>query len=156
MEDEPASDFPPKNSVPYLTILFARLLQGDYLSRIAETGIAPAQAFVLRELWQEEPLTQVELSRRLDIGKATVGQTLIRLERSGLVERRRVRSDRRVMMIHLTEQGRAIREPLAVAARAQVEMLSGILGQDNLDRLGELIERAVVTLRRSTIAEDLD
>jgi DNA-binding MarR family transcriptional regulator len=137
-----------------MTILFARLLQGDYLSRIAQTGIAPAQAFVLRELWQEEPLTQVELSRRLDIGKATVGQTLIRLERAGLIERRRVRSDRRVMMIYLTEKGHAVREPLATAACAQVELLGAALGRQNLERLEDLLERAVAHLRRSAVASD--
>jgi DNA-binding MarR family transcriptional regulator len=139
--------FPSKQSAPYLVFLLSRLLQGDYLARIAATGIAPAQAFVLAELWQEEPLSQVELSRRLDIGKATVGQTLNRLERSGLIQRRRVSTDRRLMMIYLTERGRALREPLAQAAWEQLQTLREALGGEALNQFTELLDRTVNQLR---------
>ncbi|HET8612098.1 MAG TPA: MarR family transcriptional regulator [Sphingomonas sp.] len=140
-------DFLFKDTLPYLTQFIARLLQIDYLGRIAETGIAPAQAFVLGELWMTEPLSQVELARRLDIGKATVGQTLNRLERAGLIERRRLATDRRVIMIHLTEQGWALREPLKSAARAQLDMLDERIGADEVRRITDLLAKAAGQLR---------
>ncbi len=142
-------DFLFKDTLPYQTQFIARLLQIDYMSRIAETGIAPAQAFVLGELWMTEPLSQVELARRLDIGKATVGQTLNRLERAGLIERRRLSSDRRVIMIHLTEQGWALREPLKRAARAQLDMLDERLGADEVRKITDLLTQAAQKLRGS-------
>lgn len=131
-----------KESLAYQAQLFARLAQNDYMARISGTGIAPAQAYVLGELWFNEPLSQVELARRLDIGKATVGQTLARLERAGVVERRRIKSDRRVVMVHLTAKGRALREPLRLATIEQAEMLDDRLGKDRVAQLTKLLQHA--------------
>ncbi len=148
------ADFPFKQTMPYLAQVLARLLQSDYMSRIAGSGIAPAQAFVLGELWLAEPLSQVELARRLDIGKATVGQTLGRLERSGLIERRRLDSDRRVIMIHLTDEGRALRKPLEIASYEQIELLTDRIGIDEFEKLTALLHRATALLRRPSPVPD--
>ena len=88
-------DFPSRRTAPYLIQQLARLMAADYHARVAATGVAPAQAYVLRELWRNAPLSQVEISERLDIGKATVGQSLKRLERAGFIERRRNPDDGR-------------------------------------------------------------
>lgn len=148
-------DFLFKETLPYQTQFIGRLLQIDYMTRIAETGIAPAQAFVLGELWITEPLSQVELARRLDIGKATVGQTLNRLERAGLIERRRLARDRRVIMIHLTEQGWALREPLKRAARAQLDMLDERLGAEDVRRITDQLIQAADRLRQALPVSEL-
>lgn len=148
-------DFLFKETLPYQTQFIARLLQIDYMIRIADTGIAPAQAFVLGELWMTEPLSQVELARRLDIGKATVGQTLNRLERGGLIERRRLATDRRVIMIHLTDKGWALREPLKTAARGQLDMLDERLGAEEVRKLTDLLTNAAGQLRRSVPLSEL-
>lgn len=130
-----------KESLSYQAQLLARFTQNDYMARITGTGIAPAQAYVLGELWFDAPLSQVELARRLDIGKATIGQTLTRLERAGVVERKRVAADRRVVMVHLTEEGRRLREPLRVAAIDQSDMLEEKLGKDKATELTELLKQ---------------
>lgn len=139
-EDAPFPLF--KESLAYQAQLFARITQNDYMARITGTGIAPAQAYVLGELWFNEPLSQVELARRLDIGKATVGQTLARLERAGVVERRRTETDRRVVMVHLTPKGRKLREPLRIAAIAQSDLLKEQLGKKNVEMLTEFLRHA--------------
>jgi DNA-binding MarR family transcriptional regulator len=129
-----------KESLAYQAQLLARITQNDYMARIAGTGIAPAQAYVLGELWFDEPLSQVELARRLDIGKATVGQTLTRLEKAGLIERRRIASDRRLIMVHLTDKGRTLREPLRVAAIDQNDALQDRIGADRMEQLNETLK----------------
>lgn len=144
--DDPQLEF--KSEMPYQAQVFARLLQNDYLGRIAEHGIAPAQSFVLAELWYNEPLSQVELARRLDIGKATIGQTLNRLERNGLIERQRQTADRRVILIHLTERGRALRGPLEQAALEQRIMIRDLLGAEAVDAMSELMGQAIKRLSR--------
>lgn len=141
--NEDDSPFPPfKESLAYQAQLFARMAQNDYMARIVDTGIAPAQAYVLGELWFNEPLSQVDLARRLDIGKATVGQTLARLERAGVVERRRTETDRRVVMVHLTEKGRNLREPLRIATLDQVALLEERLGNQRVAELTALLKYA--------------
>lgn len=142
-----------KSGMPYQTQFLARLLQNDYLSRIADTGIAPAQVYVLAELWFNEPLSQVELARRLDIGKATVGQTLNRLERAGLIERRRLEADRRVIMIYLTEAGRRMRSPLERATLEQAMMIEHRLGRAEVEQLTALLIRATGILAEDAAAD---
>lgn len=136
-----------KQSLAYRTQLLARLLQGDYMARIIDKGLAPAQAYALGELWIEEPLSQVELARRLEIGKATIGKTLSRLEAAGVIERKRDEVDRRAIMIHLTEKGRRMREPLLSAAEEQNRMLIDILGSDRLAMASEIIAALIDTVR---------
>ncbi|MFK4794009.1 MarR family winged helix-turn-helix transcriptional regulator [Sphingobium sp. ZW T5_29] len=131
-----------KMTLAYQAQLLARITQADYLDRIRSTGVAPAQAYVLGELWLEEPLSQVELARRLEIGKATIGQTLQRLEKAGIVERRRVAADRRLAMVHLTEKGQTLREPLRIGALEQDELLLRQLGPERIAMLTDLLEQS--------------
>jgi len=136
-------DFPSRRSSPYLVQHLARLMTMDFLSRTAEIGVPPAQSYVLRELWRQEPLSQVEISQRLDIGKATVGQSLKRLERDGFVERRRSPEDGRVSIVYLTDKGRAVRKPLATHASVQVNDIDAVLGTDRARILETLLEDLV-------------
>lgn len=131
-----------KKTLAYQAQLLARITQADYLERIRTTGIAPAQAYVLGELWLEEPLSQVELSRRLEIGKATIGQTLQRLEKAGIIERRRVAADRRLVMVHLTAKGQTLHQPLKIGAVEQDELLSRKLGSERIAMLTDLLEES--------------
>lgn len=131
-----------KRTLAYQAQLLARITQADYLERIRMTGIAPAQAYVLGELWLEEPLSQVELSRRLEIGKATIGQTLQRLEKAGIIERRRVAADRRLVMVHLTAKGQTLHQPLKSGAIEQDELLLRKLGSERIAMLTNLLEES--------------
>lgn len=131
-----------KKTLAYQAQLLARITQADYLERIRMTGIAPAQAYVLGELWLEEPLSQVELSRRLEIGKATIGQTLQRLEKAGIIERRRVAADRRLVMVHLTAKGQTLHQPLKIGAVEQDELLARKLGSARIAMLTDLLEES--------------
>ncbi|WP_298396986.1 MarR family transcriptional regulator [Sphingobium sp.] len=144
-----------KESLAYQAQLLARITQNDYMARITGTGIAPAQAYVLGELWFDEPLSQVELARRLDIGKATVGQTLTRLEKSGFIERRRIASDRRLIMVHLTDKGRTLREPLRLAAIEQNDALQDRIGAQRMEQLNETL-KAVNALLASACPQAMD
>ncbi len=72
---------------------------GDKLQRlhrrIQPLGLAPAQLMVLLEHWDEDGLTQRDLMTRLGVEQATMANTLKRMERDGLILRRRCPQDRR-------------------------------------------------------------
>ena len=136
-----------KDTIAYKCQLLSRLLQADYMSRIADTGIAPAQAYVLGELWIEEPLSQVELARRLEIGKASTGKTLGRLEAAGLIERRRHNEDKRVITVHLTKRGRAIRDALQYAAFQQDVRIHDFMGENRLEQTIGLLDVMIAGFR---------
>lgn len=150
-----AAEFPSKQSIPFLIQMLARMLTNDYMGRVSDDHLAPAQTYVLRELLIAGPMSQVDLARRLDIGKASVGETLVRLENAGLVTRERSTKDKRVILIQLTRKGRRIRSKLGEIAHDQVRMVEGLVGTDDAERLLELLTRLAVALKAESRARTL-
>jgi DNA-binding MarR family transcriptional regulator len=150
-----AAEFPSKQSIPFLIQMLARMLTNDYMGRVSDDHLAPAQTYVLRELLIAGPMSQVDLARRLDIGKASVGETLVRLENAGLVTRERSTKDKRVILIQLTRKGRRIRSKLGEIAHDQVRMVEGLVGSDDAERLLELLTRLAVALKAESRARTL-
>ncbi len=106
---------------------FARALQ----SRIARSGVSMGQWFFLRALWEEDGLTQRELSHRVGMMEPTTVTAVNVMEAQGLVQRVRNAHDRRKMNIHLTDKGRALRDVMMPNAEAIAELaIAGIPPKD--------------------------
>ena len=60
---------------------------------------------VLKMLLADESLTQGELRKRLGIQAGSFSELAARMEKRGLIEREKDRSDRRRVILRLTEQG---------------------------------------------------
>ncbi|AJD39550.1 MULTISPECIES: MarR family winged helix-turn-helix transcriptional regulator [Rhizobium] len=101
---------------------FARSLQ----QRAAGLGFSPGQFPILLELWAEDGLTQKQLLERVDIEQATMANTLARMARDGLIERRPHPSDKRAQLIFLTPNARAIEdEAVKIAREADLALFQG-------------------------------
>lgn len=101
---------------------FTRSLQ----SRAAALGFSPGQFPVLLELWQEDGLTQKQLLNRLEVEQATLANTLMRMERRGLIKREPHPQDRRAQVIRLTDAGRNLeRQAIDAAAEADAALFDG-------------------------------
>jgi DNA-binding MarR family transcriptional regulator len=70
-------------------------------------GLTAGQLEVLELLLSKEPMKPSELLPYLETTPAAVTTLLDRMERSGLVERRRDEGDRRIVWIRMTELGRS-------------------------------------------------
>ncbi|MEA3533323.1 MarR family winged helix-turn-helix transcriptional regulator [Rhizobium sp. CC-YZS058] len=113
-------------SPTYLASLLARTFSRALQERGRKLGFAPGQFPILLELWSEEGLTQRQLIDRLDAEQATIANTLARMERDGLIERRRHPTDRRAQQIFLSDKARAMQgEAIAAAMSADEALLSG-------------------------------
>lgn len=112
-------DFEKDRSAGYLVNqlarLFARALDLGIRPYGLSTGVFPA----LLQLWDQDGLTQKELVERLDIEQPTLANTLVRMERDGLILRRKDAQDGRAQRIWLTDHARALRSA-AVAAASDV------------------------------------
>lgn len=85
------------------------------------------------------PMKMSELSQMLLVSNGNATTVVDRLEREGKVERIADASDKRVVLVDLTEAGRAWFEELAKAHEAEVDRLFARLGHSELDRLRDLI-----------------
>lgn len=84
--------------------------------RIARHGVSPGQWFVLRILWEQDGLSQRDISRRLGIMDPSTASTLASLERDGLIRRQKHPTDRRQTLVYLTAKARVLRDRMLHSA----------------------------------------
>lgn len=108
----PGFDADTGNSIGYLLRDNARHILSELTALLEPHGITLPQYFVLRELWEEEGLTQREIAKRVGVLEPTMVTTLDALERRGLIRRERSTTDRRKTHVQLTPEGRTMRDTL--------------------------------------------
>lgn len=113
-----------------------RKLAGTLLQ---ELGLAAGQQFVLMLLWNESPQAQADLTRQLMVEPPTTAKMLARLERVGFIARERLGSDRRVMMVSLTQSGRALQGPVTSILQQLDELTTSSLTTAEQDQLRVLL-----------------
>jgi len=99
-------------SIGYLLRDTSRRILGAMTKELEGHGLSLPQYFVMRELYQEEGLTQRELSSRVGVLEPTIVATLDGLEKLGFVARVRSTTDRRKVGVMLTAAGEALRDTL--------------------------------------------
>lgn len=104
-------------------------------------GLYRGQQFALRALWQQEGLTHSELAEWVNVRPATVTNMLKRMEKAGLVERRRDTEDERVSRVYLTEAGRDIRGAVEETWRGLEKQAFAGFSPEELDLLGQFLLR---------------
>ncbi|MCK8464818.1 MarR family transcriptional regulator [Aliiroseovarius sp. S1339] len=121
----------------------ARLFARGLAARIKPLGLSIGAFPALLELWEKDGQTQKELVVRLDIEQATMANTLARMERDGLIVRKRDESDGRVQRVWLTDCTRSLRGPAIEAATAvNTAALSG-LSEDEQRHLIALMQKVI-------------
>ncbi|HSH05167.1 MAG TPA: MarR family transcriptional regulator [Anaerolineae bacterium] len=97
-----------KDMVGYTLVMACRAHSTRVRTLLNALGLHPGQEMFLLSVWEEEGLTQTELADRLQIQRATVTNSVNRLEKGGLLERRPDPDDGRIYRIYLTDKGRQI------------------------------------------------
>jgi DNA-binding MarR family transcriptional regulator len=135
-------------SATWLASQLARGFTRALHARAAKLGFSPGQFPILIELWEEEGLTQRQLLDRVDVEQATIANTLSRMERDGLIERRVHPTDKRAQQIFLTAKARDMREEaLAAADEAEQAVFRGFRRFEK-ELLKEYIRWAIANARK--------
>lgn len=136
---------PPNASPGYLVNHLARLFAGALQSRIKPMGLSTGVFPVMLHLWQEDGITQRDLVGLVGVEQATMANTLSRMERDGLIERRPDPDDGRARRIWLTDQGKSLHAAATSAARQEnMSVLAG-LSQEEVAQLVKLTRKAIQT-----------
>jgi DNA-binding MarR family transcriptional regulator len=121
--------------------------------RLKPHGITLAQWYFLRELWQEEGITQRELSRRMDVSEPTTTVAIDLMEKAGLIERQRDPGQRNSINVRLTRKGKRLKNEVLHIARDVNVVATRDLAPGNLEALRESIVQMVETLNQEAKAE---
>lgn len=115
--------------------------------RLQPHKVTPGQWFFLRTLWDEEGLSQRELSRRVGTTEPTTVSALRLLERNGLIRRERNAEDRRTINIYLTDRGRDLKEELIPYAWDINTVATDGISEDELVQFRKLLKKMRANLR---------
>ncbi|WP_411153259.1 MarR family winged helix-turn-helix transcriptional regulator [Streptomyces sp. A30] len=105
----------------YAIYQLARAHRARAAAILREMDLHPGQELLLMHLLDRDGQTQSELLESVDVDHSTISKALRRMQDAGLLVREPAAHDRRVMVVHLTDKGRAMREPIAAMWRALEE-----------------------------------
>ena len=88
----------------------ARAVTNLYTPYLKPLGLTYTQYLVFLVLWEKDGIPVGEICSKLMLDNGTVSPLLKKMEQAGLVVRSRSSSDDRVVVISLTDQGRALQE----------------------------------------------
>ena len=79
-----------------------------YTPHLKPLGITYTQYIMFLVLWEKDNITVGELCRRLMLDTGTVTPMLKNTEKQGLIKRTRSKEDERVVVVTLTDEGKAL------------------------------------------------
>ena len=86
----------------------ARNVTNLYTPLLQPLGLTYTQYLVFLVLWERDGLTVGAIGKKLMLDNGTLSPLLKKLQQAGYIERRRSEDDERVVVITLTEKGRAL------------------------------------------------
>ena len=123
----------------------ARLTMGAYHPYLDPLGITYPQYLVLLVLWEQDKQPVNDIAHLLHLETNTVTPLLQRMEKQGLVTRKRGKEDTRQRIVSLTPQGKALEEKAKEIPNCLLQQLSDKLEDINclmgsIPALDQLIE----------------
>jgi DNA-binding MarR family transcriptional regulator len=126
----------------------AALFIEQELKKEAIHGILPAHGIVLFFLFQQHhPVAMKEIVEKAGRVKSTVTGMVNTLEHHGYVEKFQSPEDGRVMLVQLTEKGRAIQPAFEDISTHMLEKLYGDMQQADQEKLIELLSQVLGNLK---------
>jgi MarR family transcriptional regulator, organic hydroperoxide resistance regulator len=123
--------------ISYAIFQLARTHRAYAAALLRKMDLHPGQELLLMHLLDRDGQSQSELLECLGLDHSTVSKALRRMQDAGLVIREPATHDRRVMVVHLTDKGRAMREPLAALWQALEEISARALSHQQAESFVE-------------------
>jgi MarR family transcriptional regulator, organic hydroperoxide resistance regulator len=136
-----AQKFPIASSVGYQIRTTHRMLQRYRQVLVEPYGVTAGMWFLLRVLWDEDGLTQRELSHRIGTMEPTTVVALRTMMKAGLIRRVRNDSDKRKVHIFLTSKGRGLEKTLVPLAKHVVDTAVAGFSQTEVQQLFSMLKR---------------
>lgn len=117
----------------------AKLLRASTDAAMSLHGVRVGQNLVLEILWANDGATPGEIAARTLVATPTVVNTATRMERAGLLVRRRDSHDARLVRLWLTDHGRALQHVVETErARVSKRATSALTATERRELLNAL------------------
>ncbi|MFE2039080.1 MarR family winged helix-turn-helix transcriptional regulator [Streptomyces scopuliridis] len=159
MSDTTSSELPNtagEGPLSYAIFQLARAHRGHAAAMLRAMNLHPGQELLLMQLFDHDGRTQAELLEQAGLDHSTVSKSLRRMQEAGLLTREPAPHDRRVMVVHLTDAGRALKKPIADMWRTLEQISVHDLTPDQIQAFttcAHIIEKSVRDHSRQPPAE---
>ena len=131
----------------------AKELIRQYREPLEALNLTYTQYIVMMVLWECGAMTEGELGKKVRLDSGTLAPLLKRLEKQGLLERIRPKSNERKLFLQLTQEGAALKQKaLAVPAAMQACIQ---MPKEELLLLRELLNKALQSMERNEHGSEL-
>jgi len=86
----------------------SQAVENAFASTVEIESLTPRQLAVLTTIAQHEGLSQTDIVEHTRIDRSTLADIVRRLQKKGLLQRRRTKEDARAYAVKLTEEGRRV------------------------------------------------
>ncbi len=125
-----------------LVMMVARSMRRRHMAALEPFGLSPSHGRALRVLsGAAGPLRPGDLAERLRIAPRSATDVVDALESAGYVARHADATDRRAVLLDLTDEGRALADTIAQAQRSASEAMFASLSADDRATLTDLLTR---------------
>ena len=132
-----------QSSLGFLVSSLARHMRTDLENILRSVELTPTSWMVLMALSEEDGQSQTSLAHITFLDGATITRVLDFLEERGLINRHRDNLDRRVQIVALTKEGRAISRKIARFGMAVNDDITSILSADERHKLEEVLLKLI-------------
>ena len=138
------------NQICFRLYTAARLVTQAYTPMLNGLGITYPQYLVMMVLWEKDEQPVNDIAHRLMLETNTVTPLLQRMEKLGLVSRKKGELDKRQQIVSLTEKGKQLEEEaFATIPSGWDEQLSACpLKKEDYPRLEQELDAIIDTLKK--------
>ena len=138
------------NQICFRLYTASRLITQAYTPILTALGITYPQYLVLMVLWEKDNQPVNDIAHRLFLETNTVTPLLQRMEKLGIVSRRKGKEDKRQQIVSLTKKGKALEEEaFAQIPSGMGEQLSACpMKVEDYQRLAQELDSIINTLKK--------
>ena len=127
----------------------ARKIVAAYNPFLKEIGLTYAQYITMMVLWEDNEIAMRDLGKRLYLDSGTLTPVLKKLEAMGYLKRYRNPEDERILMVSITDNGKALRknaEKVPYQMGCLVNQEGELFSSEEVSKLKEQLYQIIHTL----------
>jgi DNA-binding MarR family transcriptional regulator len=138
------------NQICFRLYTAARLITQAYTPMLTELGITYPQYLVLMVLWEKDNQPVNDIAHRLLLETNTVTPLLQRMEKLGIVSRKKGELDKRQQIVSLTQKGKEMEEKAyeLIPAGMGKQLSACPLKLEDYQKLAEQLDSIINTLKK--------
>jgi DNA-binding MarR family transcriptional regulator len=138
-----------KNQLCFPIYSVSRLITQAYKPYLDNLGLTYPQYLVMLVLWENDEVSVNHITQKLLLNTNTVSPLLKRMEKQGLIERRRSMEDERAVIVKLSKKGKSMHhEADQIPHQLMEEVSSGDMSAEEVNKLKSMLCKWMDTLSK--------